>query len=94
MVDIPDEAFVAQHTVSAVPRVDHVTHLGGISLLNLKTKPCKRDVKSAETEYVDLDCQKLTFPPPDCASWILRREADGPLNVFEASAGLFPLLTG
>ena len=30
----------------------------------------------------------------DCASWLLLREADGPLNVFEASTGLYPLLTG
>ena len=30
----------------------------------------------------------------DCTSWRLRREAVGPLNVFEASTGLFPLLTG
>ena len=26
--------------------------------------------------------------------WILWREADGPINVFEASTGLSPLLTG
>ena len=32
--------------------------------------------------------------PPDCASWILRREVVGPINVFEALTGLFPLLTG
>ena len=39
-------------------------------------------------------CRGLTFVPPDCASWLLWREADGPLNVFEALPGLFPLLTG
>ena len=33
------------------------------------------------------------FVPPDCASWIIHREADRPLNVFEESTGLFPLLT-
>ena len=34
------------------------------------------------------------FVPPDCTYWLLWREADGPLNVFEASTGLFPVLTG
>ena len=94
VVEIPDKAFVARRTVHTVLRVDHVTHLGGISLLDLHTKPCKRAVKLAGTEYVDLDFQGLKFDPPDCASWILRREADGPLNVFEALTGMFPLLTG
>ena len=46
------------------------------------------------TEYVDLAFRGLTFVPPDCASWVLRREANGPLNIFEASTGLFPLLIG
>ena len=46
------------------------------------------------TEYVDLDCQGLTFVPPYCAYWILQREADRPLNFFEVSPGLFPLITG
>ena len=42
---------------------------------------------------MDLACQGLTFVPPDCASWLFWREADGPINGFEASTGLFPLLT-
>ena len=33
VVEIPDEAFAARRSVCAVPRVDHMTHLGGISLL-------------------------------------------------------------
>ena len=45
-------------------------------------------------EYVDLACQGLTFVPPDCAYWILWKELDGPLNVFEALAGLSPMITG
>ena len=94
VVEIPDEAFSARLSVRSVPQVDYVTHLGGISPLNWKTNPCKRAVKSAGTEYVDLDLWGLTFIPPDCASWLLRREAGGPLNVFEASTGLSPLLTG
>ena len=42
VVDIPDEAFAARKSVCAVPRVDHVTRLGGISPLDWQTKPCKR----------------------------------------------------
>ena len=34
------------------------------------------------------------YIPTDCASWLLRREADRPINVFEALTGLLPLLTG
>ena len=59
-----------------------------------QTKPCKRDAKLSETECVDLSCRGLMFVPPDCASWLLRREADRPINVFEALTGLLPLLTG
>ena len=66
----------------------------GISLLDWKTKPRERAVKTAGTEYVDLACWGLTFAPPECASWLLRRDADRPLNVFEALKGLSPLLNG
>ena len=68
VVEIPNKAFAARHSVRAVPQVDHVTYLGGISLLNWQKKPCKRAVKSAGTEYVDLAFRGLTFAPPDCAS--------------------------
>ena len=93
VTEIPNKAFTSRCSVHAVPRVDNVNHLGGISTLDWHTKPCERDVKSAGTEYVELACQGLTFIPQDCASWLLRREPDGPLNVFKALAGLFPLLT-
>ena len=93
-MDIHVEAFLVQNYFCAVPRVDHVTRLGEISLLDCQTKPYKRSAKLAGTEYVDLDLRGLTFVPPYCAYWILQREADRPLNVFEASTGLFPLLTG
>ena len=93
MVDIPEEAFAAWHSIRAGPQVDHVTRLGRISPLDWQTKLCKRASKSAETEYVDLSFRGLTFVPPDYAPWILWREADRPLNVFEASTGLFPLIT-
>ena len=43
---------------------------------------------------MNLACRGLAFLPTDCAAWLLGREADGPVNVFEASAGLFPLLNG
>ena len=39
-------------------------------------------------------CRGLEFLPADCAAWLLRNTADRPVNVFEASAGLFSLLTG
>ena len=39
-------------------------------------------------------CWEWTFAPSDCAACLLQRDAGGPLNVFEASKGLFPLLTG
>ena len=42
---------------------------------------------------MDLDCRGLTFVPLDWDYWLLQREADGPLNVFDASTSLFPLLT-
>ena len=48
----------------------------------------------AGTKYVDLDCQMLPFIPWDCTSWIFRRKADGTVNIFEVSRGLFPLITG
>ena len=44
VVEIPNEAFAARRSVRTVPRVAHVTHLGGISLLDWQTKPCERDV--------------------------------------------------
>ena len=34
VVDIPDKAFAARGSVRAVPRVDHLTHLGWISSLD------------------------------------------------------------
>ena len=43
---------------------------------------------------MNLACRGLAFLPVEGAAWLLGREADGPVNVFEASAGLFPLLNG
>ena len=94
LVEIPDEDFAAQRSICTVPRVNRMTHLGGISPLDWQTNPCKRSAKSAGTEYVYLDFRVLTFVPPDCASWLLQREADVPLNVSGALIRLFPLLTG
>ena len=82
VVEILDKAFAAWRSVCAVPRVDHVTHLGGISPPDWQTKPCERAVKMVGTGYVDLDCRGLTFIPPYYAAWLLQREADGPINVF------------
>ena len=68
VADIPHEALAARPCACAIPRVDHVTHLGGISPPNWKTKPCKRAGKRAETYYIDLACRGLTFIPLDCAA--------------------------
>ena len=73
--------------------MDHVTHLGGISPPDWHTKPCERLGKTEGAEYVDLDFRGLNVVPPDCAAWLLDKEADRPLNVFEASNGLLPMLT-
>ena len=50
--------------------------------------------KAAGTDQINLACRGLAFVLLDCADWIIGREADGPVNVFEALAGLFPMLTG
>ena len=57
-------------------------------------KSYERGGKTAGADYFDLAFRGLTFVYPYCAAWILDRETDIPLNVFEASKGLFPMLTG
>ena len=74
--------------------MDHIAHLGGISPCDWQTKPCEQAEKAAGMEHLNLACWGLAFLPADCAAWLLGRTADRPANVFEASAGLFPLLTG
>ena len=59
VVDIPSKTFTSRSFVRAVLQVNHATHLGGISPLNWQTKPCKRAVKSAGMEYVDLDSSEV-----------------------------------
>ena len=34
VVEVPEKAFAARRSILAVPQIDHVTHLGGISLLD------------------------------------------------------------
>ena len=75
-------------------RINHIAHLGGISPRNWQTKPCERAAKLAGTNHINLACRGLVFVPSDCAAWLLGGEADGPVKVFEASAGPFPLLNG
>ena len=91
VMDIPPDFFAARRSVFAVPRSDHIAHLGRISSLDWQTNPCKRAVGN---DHVNLACRGMVFFPSDCAAWLLRREADGPVNFFKASAGLFPMLTG
>ena len=93
VVEIPHEAFVEQCSICAVPQVDHITHLGGISPPDFQTKPCERAGKTAGTDYIDLACRGLTFVSPDCAAWLLERKVGGPLNVLEALNCLFPPIT-
>ena len=86
--------FAARCYIRTVPRMNHIAHLGGISPHNWQTKTCEQTAKAAGTDHVNLACRGLAFLPEDCAAWILGRTADGPANVFEASVGLFPMLTG
>ena len=65
--------------------------LGGISLLDWQTKLFERAVG---TNHVNLAFRGLALFPADCAAWLIRSEADKRVNVFEASTGLFPMLTG
>ena len=86
--------FAARRPVCAVPRINHVAHLGGISPWDWQTKPCERAAKAAGIDHINFACRGLAFIPTDCAAWVLGRCMDGPVNVFEALTGLFPLLTG
>ena len=86
--------FVARRAVRAVPRIDHVAHLGGISPCDWQTKPCERATKAAGEKSLNLAFRGLAFLPVESAAWLLGREAEGPVNVYEESAGLFPLLNG
>ena len=94
VTEISHDFFAARRSVCAVPLIDHISHLGGISPGDWQTKSCDQAVKAAGTEHVNLACRGLAFLPADCAAWRLDRAADGPAKVFKASTGLFPLLTG
>ena len=60
----------------------------------LKLQPGKKVGKMVGTDYNNWAFRGLTFVPPDCTDWLLEREYDGPLNVFDVSKGFFPMLTG
>ena len=91
---IPPNFFTARRSILTVMRVDHIALLEGISLFDWQMNPCKRAEKWAGTYYVVLACRGLAFLPLDCASWLLGRESYVPVNFFEASTGLFPMLSG
>ena len=84
--------FATRRAVCVVPQINHMAHLGGISPSDWQTKPCKRAAKAVGDDHLNLAFRGLTFMPIDCAVWLLGRSMDGPVNVFEASEGLFPLL--
>ena len=94
VMEILPDFFVAWRSVCAVPRMDYMAHLGRISPHDWQTNPYEHAAKAEGTEHVNLAFRGLAFLPSDCADWIIGREADGPANVFEASTGLPPLLTG
>ena len=52
VMEIPPKFFATRRSVCAMPRSDHIAHLGGIFLLDWQTKPCKGAVG---TENVILD---------------------------------------
>ena len=92
-MDIPNKAFAEWRSVHAVPQVDHVTCLGGISPTYWQTMPCDWAGKTAGSDYLDLDCRSLTFVPPDCAAWLLDMKEDRPLSILSSFKSLFTLLT-
>ena len=65
VVEIPPNFYVAGRSVCSVPRVYHITHLGGISLLDWQTKPCERAAKVAGKDHINLACRWLTLFPSD-----------------------------
>ena len=71
VVEIPHKSFAERCYIRAMPQVDHVTHLGGISQTDCKMMPCDSVGKTAGAEYLDLSCRGLNFAPPDCASLFL-----------------------
>ena len=90
IIEVSPDFFAARCSVHAVPQSDRIACLGGISPLDWQTEPCKRAVGPY---HIQLACRGMAFFPSDCMAWLLRREADGTFNVFDASAGLFPMLT-
>ena len=82
VIDILPDFLVPRRSVRAVPCMDHISHLGGISPRDWQTKPCETTAKAARTEHVNFDCRGLAFLPADCAAWLLGRTADRPANVF------------
>ena len=91
MVDISPDFFAARRSVRALLCVDHIARLGVISLLDWQTEP--RD-QAVGPDHINLACRGMAFFPSYSVAWLLWREADGPVNVFDALVGLLPMLTG
>ena len=94
VVYLPMDAFGVRHSVSAVPRADHVIHLGGFTPFAWQATPCNRVGKATE-DGRELACQGLTFVDPDGAALHLdTHSGKDSTNIAQASQLLFPLLFG
>ena len=65
VVEIVHKSLVARRSIHAMPRVDHVSHLGGISPPHWQTILFERVGKIAGAEHYNVDCRGLTLAPPE-----------------------------
>ena len=91
VMEIPPDFFAARRSVCAVPRSYNIAHLRGIFLLDWQTKPYEQAVG---TDHINLAFRGMALFSSNCEAWRLLREVDRSVIVFEALAGLFPMLIG
>ena len=68
VTEIFTDFFAARRAVCAVPRIDHVAHLGGISPRDWQKKACEHAAKAAGDDHLNLACRGLAFLPMDCVA--------------------------
>ena len=78
MVELPVDAFGLRHSVCAIPREDHVSHLEGVTPSMWQAIPCKTVGEMAEEER-KLAYRGLIFVAPDGAA----RLFDNAFNITE-----------